>query len=103
MRKEKESTVHLKESTVVVKPKGKCAEFAVKIAGPMVIDGDGKPRRVIGTGTLVRYLSRISGTCPYDSPQRWYQYGNITFLVSPLLLRMLSPRRKVARREPSTP
>ena len=22
---------------------------------------------VIGTGTLVRYLSRISGTCPYDS------------------------------------
>jgi uncharacterized protein (DUF1810 family) len=37
MRKEK-------ESTVVVKPKGKCAEFAVKIAGPMVIDGDGKPR-----------------------------------------------------------
>ena len=44
MRKEKESTVQLKESTVVVKPKGKCAEFAVKIAGPMVIDGDGKPR-----------------------------------------------------------
>lgn len=36
-------------------------------------------------------------------PQRWCQYGNITFLVSPLLLRMLSPRRKVARREPSTP
>ena len=29
---------------VTVKPKGKCAEFAVKIAGPMVIDGDGKPR-----------------------------------------------------------
>ena len=24
-------------------------------------------REVIGTGTLVRYLSRISGTCPYDS------------------------------------
>lgn len=44
MRKEKESTVQLKESTVVVKPKGKCAEFAVKIAGPLVIDGDGKPR-----------------------------------------------------------
>ena len=44
MRKEKESTVQQKESTVVVKPKGKCAEFAVKIAGPMVIDGDGKPR-----------------------------------------------------------
>ena len=44
MRKEKESTVQLKESTVVVNPKGKCAEFAVKIAGPMVIDGDGKPR-----------------------------------------------------------
>ena len=22
---------------------------------------------VMGTGTLVRYLSRISGTCPYDS------------------------------------
>ena len=32
------------KSSVVVKPKGKCAEFAVKIAGPMVIDGDGKPR-----------------------------------------------------------
>lgn len=44
MRKEKESTQQSKESTVVVKPKGKCAEFAVKIAGPMVIDGDGKPR-----------------------------------------------------------
>lgn len=29
---------------VTVKPKGKCAEFAVKIAGPLVIDGDGKPR-----------------------------------------------------------
>lgn len=43
MGKEKESTVQLKESTVVVKPKGKCAEFAVKIAGPLVIDGDGKP------------------------------------------------------------
>ena len=27
--------------------------------------------RVWGTGTLVRYLSRISGTCPYDSwPQK---------------------------------
>lgn len=44
MRKEKESTQQSKESTVVVKPKGKCAEFAVKIAGPLVIDGDGKPR-----------------------------------------------------------
>ena len=26
-----------------------------------------KKKGVIGAGTLVRYLSRISGTCPYDS------------------------------------
>ena len=25
---------------------------------------------VMGTGTLVRYLSRISGTCPYDSSNK---------------------------------
>ena len=44
MEKENKSTQQQEESTVTVKPKGKCAEFAVKIAGPMVIDGDGKPR-----------------------------------------------------------
>ena len=44
MEKENKSTQQQEESTVTVKPKGKCAEFAVKIAGPLVIDGDGKPR-----------------------------------------------------------
>lgn len=43
MEKENKSTQQQEESTVTVKPKGKCAEFAVKIAGPLVIDGDGKP------------------------------------------------------------
>lgn len=43
MEKENKSTQQQEESTVKVKPKGKCAEFAVGIAGPMVIDGDGKP------------------------------------------------------------
>ena len=43
MKKENESTQQQKESTVVVKPIGKCAEFAVNIAGPLVINGDGKP------------------------------------------------------------
>lgn len=44
MEKENKSTQQQEESTVTVKPKGKFAEFAVKIAGPLVIDGDGKPR-----------------------------------------------------------
>ena len=43
MEKENKSTQQQEESTVKVKPKGKCAEFAVGIAGPLVIDGDGKP------------------------------------------------------------
>ena len=44
MEKENKSTQQQEESMEKVTPKGKCAEFAVKIAGPMVIDGDGKPR-----------------------------------------------------------
>ena len=44
--------------------------------------------RVIGTGTLVRYLSRISGTCPYDSLDLLIQKCYCYFVIL-LKLRLL--------------
>ena len=59
------------KSSVVVKPKGKCAEFAVKIAGPMVIDGDGKPRDAYKPALHAAYkgLQRF-----IDAQDKWNTY-----------------------------
>ena len=71
MEKENKSTQQQEESTVTVKPKGKCAEFAVKIAGPMVIDGDGKPRDAYKPALHAAYkgLQRF-----IDAQDKWNTY-----------------------------